>query len=48
MKNPDHAELVENHIAMRDMYAFVCENQEDNQKYELVINLLIIYDLLLI
>ncbi|XP_026695844.2 structural maintenance of chromosomes protein 5-like [Ciona intestinalis] len=33
MKDPKHAELVENHIAMRDLQAFVCEESEDNDLF---------------
>jgi len=30
--DPVHAELLENHIATRDMFAFVCEDVDDNHK----------------
>ncbi|CAK8680378.1 unnamed protein product [Clavelina lepadiformis] len=33
MKNPSHAELIESHISMRDMFAFVCEDSDDNKKF---------------
>ena len=34
MKKTAHAELIENHIANRDLYAFVCEDHADNQRYD--------------
>nr|CAB3266388.1 structural maintenance of chromosomes protein 5-like [Phallusia mammillata] len=33
MKDPRHAELLENHISFRDLFAFVCEDGDDNDRF---------------